>query len=71
MHMSRNTQTRWGVCDCGKWGEAPSNFRETIHFLKCSCGRPMYLDPHNPKLSGYRDSDKIDNVGVMKHNQKI
>lgn len=50
---------KWGECDCGKWGEAPSNFRESKHFLKCTCGKLMYLTIFNPKEVLRKDSDKI------------
>jgi len=57
----------YGVCGCGKWGIAPKEFNERIHFLKCSsCGNAMYLDHNNPKEAGYNDRNKIDNIGTMK-----
>lgn len=50
----------YGVCDCGMWGEAPSKFDESKHFLKCShCNQKMYLHSHNPIEAGYRESKKI------------
>jgi len=51
--------TRYGVCECGKWGEAPKEFRENLHFLKCKCGKLMYLQNMSPKEAGYRDSSKV------------
>ena len=57
---------RYGICDCGKWGEAPPEFNESIHFLKCTCSQPMCLDIHNPREVGYRESSKII-VTTMKH----
>lgn len=56
----------YGVCKNRKthssgeaWGEAPENFDERKHFLKCPCGSTMYLDRHDPKKAGYRDKDKV------------
>ena len=59
----------YGVCSnnkCGKWGEAPADFNESKHFLKCGeCNSPMFLDYTNPTVAGYREQDKV-TVGLMK-----
>ena len=47
------------ICDCGKWGEVPKEFRETQHFLVCeSCVNFAYLQGGNPEEAGYREKDK-------------
>ena len=50
---------RYGICDCGKWGDEPKGFDELRHFLKCECGQMMNLTRGNPKEAAYRDIDKI------------
>lgn len=50
---------RYGVCDCGKWCEAPAAFRETLHFMMCSCGKYMFLTIFNPKEAGHRDDQVV------------
>lgn len=58
----------WGICsnrECNKWGEAPENFKENRHFLKCgACGSKMYLDMHDPTEAGYNDRNKV-TVSIM------
>lgn len=34
---------RYGVCDCGKWGKAPVDLKESKHFMVCVCGKDMYM----------------------------
>jgi hypothetical protein len=50
----------FGVCDCGKYGEAPSAFNEAIHFLKCDCGATMFLHRRfDPIYAGYNIKNRI------------
>lgn len=52
--------TKYGICEkCNKWGEAPSDFRENKHFLKCECGSLMYLSRLNPREAGYQGRNKV------------
>jgi hypothetical protein len=64
----------FGVCskECNVWGSAPANFRETKHFLKCpKCNSPMYLtrEPLENMEAYYGKANRVDNVGVMPHNE--
>ena len=62
--------TRYGTCDCGKWGIAPSHFNETKHFMVCICGKDMYMITINPREAGYREQDKIE-PRTRKHGVKL
>ena len=58
--MNKNKSViKYGVCDCSKWGQAPLNFNEAKHFLKCECGKLMYLQIFDPREAGYRKEDEI------------
>lgn len=59
---------RYGICDCGKWCEAPERFNETKYFMRCECGKLMYLNIHNPIEAGYTMRAKINDVHLVKHN---
>ena len=61
---------KYGSCKCGKWGIAPSNFRESKHFLKCpDCGEAMYLTIlFGPKELGWKESDKVEITEFINHN---
>ncbi len=63
-------QKAYGECDCGNWGEAPAHFTERKHFLKCTCGKPMYLIYSDPREAGRRDAQKVV-VGTMDHGEKM
>jgi hypothetical protein len=64
--MTIRSDKRWGVCPCGKWGEAPANFNESKHFLKCECGQLMYLDMFDPREAAYPEKDHITTITVVK-----
>lgn len=51
---------KWGICShCNKWAEAPPEFNESKHFLKCgNCSALMYLDNLDPQTAGYRLENK-------------
>jgi len=61
--------TKYGMCDCGKWGIAPLGFRENKHFLKCPvCGKAMYLTMLiGPKELGLSDSNKVEIKEFINH----
>lgn len=62
---------KYGICDCGKWGKAPNEFRETKHFMICECGKPMYLHINfNAKEYGFRESDEIIISKLILHGEK-
>lgn len=63
-------QKKYGVCDCGNWGEAPASFRESKHFLKCTCSKAMYLGIFDPREAGHRLDRKIE-VGTMEHGEDL
>lgn len=51
---------KYGICGCGHWGYAPPNFDERTNFLKCSCGRTMYLHhTGDPSEAGYGPTYEI------------
>jgi hypothetical protein len=59
---------RYGICtddNCGSWGLAPKEFRESKHFLRCACGKPMYLTMFNPREAGYSEKKQILSISVM------
>lgn len=58
----------YGVCDCGKWGEAPKAFKESKHFMQCECGKSMYLDSTDPRTVAYKESNKIVITKLINHN---
>lgn len=61
----------FGTCDkCNKWGDAPKDFRESKHFLKCpNCGNPMYLTRiFHPTTFGFKESEKVEITEFIKHN---
>lgn len=62
--MSRKS---WGICwqGCNKWGEAPQEFKENRHFLKCECGNIMSLTHLDPKDAAYPEKDKINNITIV------
>lgn len=61
----------YGVCDCGKWCDAPKEFNQTKHFMRCECGKLMILLIYNPSESGYiyKDSNKITNIKLVNYNR--
>ncbi len=59
----------YGVCDCGKWCDAPKEFNQTKHFMQCECGKLMYMVVYNPKEATYKDDKKITNIKLAKHNR--
>lgn len=61
---------KYGSCECGKWGEAPKEFRENKHFLKCpACGKAMYLTVLiTPQAMGMKESDKVVITEFIRHN---
>jgi hypothetical protein len=44
---------QYGCCDCQNWGMAPEVFNESVHFLKCPCGKLAYLTMFDPRTAGY------------------
>jgi len=59
----------YGICDCGKWGELPKDFENQEKFARCECGKLMYLTiliNETPKDCGYRESNKIVNITLVK-----
>lgn len=49
-----------GICDCGKWGITPKEFKENKHFLECVCGSLMYLTRNTkPEELGLAERNKI------------
>lgn len=61
----------WGICShCNKWAEAPADFDESKHFLRCgNCNSLMCLDYNDPTTAGYREIDKTTatNTKAPKH----
>jgi hypothetical protein len=48
------------VCTaCYKWSQTPAGFDERKHFVKCECGKNMYLTHGTPKEAAYPDRDEI------------
>lgn len=58
----------YGVCDCGNWGTGPKDFNESKHFLKCSCGKLMYLDYDDPSPY-YPANRKISDITIVKQSE--
>jgi hypothetical protein len=50
---------QYGACDCQKWGVAPPEFNETVHFMKCPCGLLMYLTMFDPRTAGYSHKNEV------------
>ena len=51
---------QYGICpSCHKWGDAPQDFDERYHFLRCSCGSVMFLNRTDPTEAAYRVENKI------------
>lgn len=63
----------FGYCsNCFRWGLAPAHFKERIHFLECPvCSRAMFLTRATEleMETIYGKRYKVDNVGVMLHNE--
>ena len=65
-----NIMKYFGICDCGKWGEAPKNFRESKHFMVCDCGQTMYMHVNFAAHEyGYREENKITITKLTNHGE--